>query len=79
MLVVVHLLTRRLFTVPFEWARLARIVAIIGGISVAGELLLPTSGVSGFALRALALAAIPVALAPELLRLRRELVEPRFT
>ena len=26
MLVVVHLLTRRLFVVPFEWARLARIV-----------------------------------------------------
>jgi hypothetical protein len=74
MLVVVHVLTRRLFTVPFDWPRLARVVAIVGGISVAGELLLPTSGVEGFALRALALAAIPVALAPELLRLRRELV-----
>ena len=74
MLVVVHLLTRRLFAVPFDWPRLARVVAIVGGISVAGELLLPTSGVDGFALRALALAAIPVALAPELLRLRRELV-----
>ena len=74
MLVVVHLLTRRLFAVPFDWPRLARIVAIVGGISVAGELLLPTSGVEGFALRALALAAVPVALAPELLRLRRELV-----
>jgi O-antigen/teichoic acid export membrane protein len=74
MLVVVHVLTRRLFTVPFDWPRLARVVAIVGGISVAGELLLPTSGVEGFALRALALAAVPVALAPELLRLRRELV-----
>jgi O-antigen/teichoic acid export membrane protein len=76
MLVVVHVLTRRLFTVPFDWPRLARVVAIVGGISVAGELLLPTSGVEGFALRALALAAIPVALAPELLRLRRELLSP---
>jgi hypothetical protein len=74
MLVVVHVLTRRLFTVPFDWPRLARVVAIVGGISVGGELLLPTSGVEGFALRALALAAIPVALTPELLRLRRELV-----
>ena len=74
MLVVVHILTRRLFAVPFDWPRLARVVAIVGGISVAGELLLPTSGVQGFALRTLALAAIPVALAPELLRLRRELV-----
>jgi hypothetical protein len=65
--------------VPFDWPRLARIVAIVGGISVAGELLLPTSGADGFLLRALALAAIPVALAPELLRLRRELLEPGLT
>ena len=57
----------------------ARSSAIIGGISVAGELALPTSGVAGFALRTLALAAIPLALAPELLRLRRELVEPRLS
>jgi hypothetical protein len=69
-------LTRRLFAVPFDWPRLARIVTIIGGISVAGDLLLPTSGFDGFALRALALAAVPLALAPELLRLRRELLEP---
>src|SRR3954471_23643278 len=62
MLVVVHLLTRRLFAVPFEWKRLAKIVAIVGGISIAGELALPTAGVAGFAARALALAAIPVAL-----------------
>jgi hypothetical protein len=76
MLVAVHVLTRRLFTVPFDWPRLARIVAIVGGISVAGELLLPTSGADGFLLRVLALAAVPLALAPELLRLRRELLEP---
>jgi O-antigen/teichoic acid export membrane protein len=62
MLVVVHLLTRRLFTVPFEWGRLARLVAIIGGVAVGGELLLPTSGVAGFASRALAFAAIPALL-----------------
>jgi O-antigen/teichoic acid export membrane protein len=76
MLVVVHLLTRRLFVVPFEWARLARIVAIIGGATVAGELLLPDSGVGGFASRAAVLAAIPVMLVPELLRLRRGLEPP---
>ena len=62
MLVVVHLLTRRLFHVPFEWRRLATIVAIIGGISIAGELALPTAGAVGFATRAAALAAIPLAL-----------------
>src|SRR3954468_37523 len=62
MLVVVHLLTRNLFALPFQWRRLAKIVAIVGGISIAGELALPTAGVAGFAARALALAAIPVAL-----------------
>jgi O-antigen/teichoic acid export membrane protein len=76
MLVVVHLLTRGLFVVPFEWARLARIVTIIAGASVAGELLLPDSGVGGFASRAAVLAAIPVMLVPELLRLRRGLEPP---
>jgi O-antigen/teichoic acid export membrane protein len=62
MLVVVHRLTRELFAVPFEWRRLAAIVAVLGGISIAGELLLPTSGVAGFAARALLLAAAPFVL-----------------
>jgi O-antigen/teichoic acid export membrane protein len=70
MLVVVHLLTRRLFVVPFEWVRLARIVVIVAAVSVGGELLLPTHGLGGFAARALALTVIPILLAPELLRLR---------
>lgn len=62
MLVVLHLLTRRLFTVPFEWGRLAHAVGVLGGIAVAGELLLPTAGAGGLVLRALVLAAIPVVL-----------------
>ena len=62
MLVVVYLLTRRVFAVPFEWRRLGLIVAIVGGIAVAGELVLPTAGLAGFAARVLALAAIPVTL-----------------
>jgi hypothetical protein len=65
--------------VPFDWPRLARIVAIAGGVAVGGELLLPTSGAGGFLLRALALVAIPALLAPELLRLRRELLPPRLS
>lgn len=60
MLVVLHLLTRRLFAVPFDWRRLAHAVALLAGVAVAGELLLPTSGADGFVLRALALAALPV-------------------
>jgi hypothetical protein len=35
---------------------------VAAGMAVAGELLLPTTGVAGFATRALALAAIPAAL-----------------
>ncbi|MDQ3676047.1 MAG: hypothetical protein M3401_04460, partial [Actinomycetota bacterium] len=60
MLVVLHLLTRRLFAVPFEWGRLAHAVALLAGVAVAGELALPTSGVDGFASRALALAVLPL-------------------
>jgi O-antigen/teichoic acid export membrane protein len=62
MLVVVHLLTRRLFAVPFDWPRLGKIVGITAGVSIAGEVLLPTAGLAGFTTRALALVAIPVLL-----------------
>ena len=60
MLVVLHLLTRSLFAVPFQWRRLGHAVVLLAGVSVAGELLLPPSGVAGFALRAGAAALIPV-------------------
>jgi O-antigen/teichoic acid export membrane protein len=63
MLVVLHVLTRRLFAVPFEWARLAHATVLLAGIAVGGELLLPTAGAAGLALRAAALAALPLALA----------------
>jgi len=48
--------------VPFEWGRLAHASVVLAGVSVAGELLLPTSGVGGFVARAAALAALPVVL-----------------
>ncbi len=59
MLAVVHVLTRRLFPVPFERARIAGAVVVLAAVSLAGELLLPTSGAAGFVARAAALAAIP--------------------
>jgi len=62
MLGAMHLLTRRLFAVAFEWARLSQLVLVIGGVTVAGELALPTSGAGGLLLRALALALIPALL-----------------
>jgi O-antigen/teichoic acid export membrane protein len=62
MLAVMYLLTRRLFDVPFQWRRLAQLTAILAGVAVSGELLLPTSGFSGLALRVLWLALIPALL-----------------
>jgi O-antigen/teichoic acid export membrane protein len=63
MLALMYVFTRRLFAVGFEWARLAQLVAVIGGLTAAGDLLLPTTGVAGFAERAVVLAAIPAVLA----------------
>jgi O-antigen/teichoic acid export membrane protein len=62
MLTVVHLLTRRVFAVPFEWGRLGTTVAILAGTSIAAELVLPTTGLAGFAARAVTLVALPVVL-----------------
>ncbi|MEA2151071.1 MAG: hypothetical protein QOD69_2901 [Solirubrobacteraceae bacterium] len=62
MLVVLHLLTRRLFAVPFQWGRLAHAAVVLAGAAVAGELLLPTDGAVGLLTRALALAALPALL-----------------
>jgi O-antigen/teichoic acid export membrane protein len=58
MIAVIYLLTRNLFSVGFEWGRLTRLLVVLVGVSVAGELLLPTSGAWGFLLRALAWCAI---------------------
>src|SRR3954469_11678340 len=62
MLVVLHALTRRRFAIAFEWGRLARLAAVLVGGTVAGELLLPTSGAVGFVTRAAVALALPVVL-----------------
>jgi peptidoglycan biosynthesis protein MviN/MurJ (putative lipid II flippase) len=59
MLGVMHALTRRAFATQFEWGRLGQLVVVMGGIAVAGDLLLPTHGVVGFFTRAAAFLAIP--------------------
>jgi O-antigen/teichoic acid export membrane protein len=43
-LVLMYGFTQRLFPVPYEWGRLARVIAVASGIVVLGELLLPTEG-----------------------------------
>jgi O-antigen/teichoic acid export membrane protein len=62
MLTVMHLLTRQAFRVAFEWRRLAQLCGLIGGMAVAGDVLLPTHGLIGFVTRAAVWLAIPPAL-----------------
>jgi len=62
MLVVMRLLTRRLFQVAFEWRRIAQLVLVLGSLAGAGELLLPTEGAAGFVSRALLALALPLVL-----------------
>ena len=63
MLIVMYAMTRSLFPVGFEWGRLARLAAILAGVAVSGELLLPTAGVTGLLSRVAWLALVPVLLA----------------
>lgn len=62
MLGVMHLLIRRAFPVSFEWRRLAQLALVLGGLAVAGDLLLPSAGVGGFAARAGVFLAMPAVL-----------------
>jgi O-antigen/teichoic acid export membrane protein len=62
MLIAMHALTRRAFTVRFEWRRLFQLAAVMGAVAVAGDLLLPTHGAVGFITRAALFAAIPLVL-----------------
>jgi O-antigen/teichoic acid export membrane protein len=54
--------TQRLFPVPYEWGRLARVVLVSGALVGAGELLMPTSGPAGLLGRVALLALYPLAL-----------------
>jgi O-antigen/teichoic acid export membrane protein len=62
MLGAMHLLTRRAFTVRFEYRRLLQLAVVMVGVAVAGEELLPTHGAVGLISRAAAAAAIPAIL-----------------
>jgi O-antigen/teichoic acid export membrane protein len=52
MVALMYLVTRRLFPLGLEWARIARIVALATALFAAGELLLPDSGAVGLISRA---------------------------
>lgn len=62
MVALMHLLTRRVFAVRFEWARLGRLAAIFALVAVSGELLLPASGAVGLLARIAWLALVPALL-----------------
>ncbi len=62
MLVVMYVLTRKLFAVGFEWRRLAQLVTILTAVAVSGELLLPDHGLGSLALRLAWLALAPALL-----------------
>jgi O-antigen/teichoic acid export membrane protein len=62
MILAMHLLTRGLFAVAFEWRRLAHAIAILAGVAVSGELLLSPAGAAGFVSRVAWLALIPALL-----------------
>jgi O-antigen/teichoic acid export membrane protein len=59
---VLHVLTRRLFVVPFEWGRLTRAILVLATLGLAGELLLPTHGAVGLVTRFAVLCLAPPAL-----------------
>jgi O-antigen/teichoic acid export membrane protein len=54
MIIVIYLLTRRLFSVGFEWVRLAKLFAVFAAVAVGGTLAFPSHGLVGFLLRAAA-------------------------
>jgi O-antigen/teichoic acid export membrane protein len=54
--------TQRLFPVPYEWARLARVLAIASTSVILAELLLPTEGFLGLLARVALWFAYPLAL-----------------
>jgi O-antigen/teichoic acid export membrane protein len=61
-LVLMYVFTQRLFPVPYEWPRLARVVLVSTALVGLGELAMPTAGLGGFLGRAALFAAYPAAL-----------------
>jgi O-antigen/teichoic acid export membrane protein len=61
-LALMYVFTQRLFPVPYEWGRLARVVLASAALVGLAELFVPTAGFAGFLGRAVLLAAYPLAL-----------------
>jgi O-antigen/teichoic acid export membrane protein len=61
-LALMYVFTQRLFPVPYQWGRLARVVLTAAVLVGAGELLMPTSGALGLLGRIVLFGAYPLAL-----------------
>jgi O-antigen/teichoic acid export membrane protein len=61
-LALMYVFTQRLFPVPYQWGRLARVVLTAAVLVGAGELLMPTAGAAGLLGRVALFAAYPLAL-----------------
>jgi O-antigen/teichoic acid export membrane protein len=61
-LALMYAFTQRLFPVPYQWGRLARVVLTAAVLVGLAELLMPTSGALGLLGRAVLFAAYPLAL-----------------
>jgi O-antigen/teichoic acid export membrane protein len=61
-LVLMYGFTQRLFPVPYEWGRLARVVLVASGLVLAGELSMPTDGILGLLGRIVFWLAYPLCL-----------------
>jgi hypothetical protein len=57
-----YVFTQRLFRVPYEWLRLGQAVGLAALLVLAGELLMPTSGIGGLAGRVAFWLAYPLLL-----------------
>ena len=61
-LALMYVFTQRLFPIPYQWGRLARVVLTATVLVGAGELLMPTSGAAGLLGRIVLFAAYPLGL-----------------
>jgi O-antigen/teichoic acid export membrane protein len=61
-LVIMFVVTQRLFPVPYEWLRLLQVLVLAGGAVAVGVALTPIEGIGSFAIRSALLVAYPLAL-----------------
>jgi len=59
-LILMYIFTQRLFPVPYEWARLLKVVGSSAALIAIGEVFVPNDGIVPLAIRALLIAALPV-------------------